>query len=168
MAYAPRNSMRRLIRADERNVGPVTQSWASTPAVRRVMQANKGRNTKPELALRRELHAAGLRYRVCVRPEPAVRRNVDIVFRPARVAVEVRGCFWHGCPDHYRPSSKNQEFWANKIADNIARDNKGDALLSEAGWLVIVVWEHDDMPMAAQRIVRIVRERRLREAKPLN
>ena len=161
VAYAPRNSVRRLIRVNERNVGTVTQSWASTPAVRRVMQANKGRNTKPELSLRRELHAARLRYRVCVRPEPEVRRNVDIVFRPARVAVEVRGCFWHGCPDHYRPSSKNQEFWANKIADNIARDNKGDALLSEAGWLVIVVWEHDDMPTAAQGIAQIVRERRL-------
>ncbi|WP_274521322.1 very short patch repair endonuclease [Rhodococcus pyridinivorans] len=125
-----------------------------------MMQANKGRDTKPELALRRALHAMGLRYRVCARPVPEIRRKVDIVFGPSRVAVEVRGCFWHGCPEHCRPSSKNREFWSNKITANRARDRDTEMRLSEAGWLVIVVWEHEDVPKAADRVAAAVRSRR--------
>lgn len=143
-----------------RSVEAVVESWASTPAVRRVMQGNKGRDTKPELALRRALHAMGLRYRVCARPVSEIRRKVDIVFGPARVAVEVRGCFWHGCPEHYRPSTKNQEFWANKVAENVARDRDTDRRLSDVGWLVLVVWEHEDVAAAAQRVAAVVHERR--------
>ena len=70
------------------------ESWASSPATRKSMQANRSRDTMPELALRKALHAMGLRYRVCARPIPELRRSVDVVFRPVRVAVEMRGCFW--------------------------------------------------------------------------
>jgi DNA mismatch endonuclease (patch repair protein) len=124
------------------------------------MQANRSRDTQPEIALRKVLHRMGLRYRVCARPLTEVRRTVDIVFRPARVAVEVRGCFWHGCPDHYRAPAANGRFWADKVARNIARDVATAGQLAEAGWLLIVVWEHDDVETSAAHIADVVRERR--------
>lgn len=126
------------------------------------MQANRGRDTGPELALRRALHAAGLRYRVGGRPLPDKRRTVDIVFGPSKVAVEVRGCFWHGCPQHHRPAKTNAAFWSDKIAGNIERDRQKEAALADAGWLVIVVWEHDDVQAAAMKVVEAVYARRPR------
>ena len=77
-----------------------TPSWASSKTARATMLANRSRDTGPELAVRRAVHSLGLRYRVDVRPLPGIRRTADLVFRPARVAVFVDGCFWHGCPDH--------------------------------------------------------------------
>src|SRR3954469_24349398 len=76
-------------------------SFASSPEVRARMQRQPSRDTQPELALRRLLHASGLRYRIHVRPLPSLRRTADVVFRSARVAVFVDGCFWHGCPQCY-------------------------------------------------------------------
>lgn len=124
------------------------------------MQSNRSRDTSPELTLRRRLHAAGLRYRVCTRPLPGVRRNIDVVFRPAKVAVEIRGCFWHGCPTHYKPPATNNSYWAAKAARNMARDADTERRLAEAGWLLIVVWEHEDSSAAADRIVDAVQARR--------
>lgn len=120
------------------------------------MQANKSRDTKPELALRRALFALGFRYRLCIRPVPEIRRTADIVFRKARVAVEVRGCFWHGCPQHYRQPRANRDYWSEKIEKNVKRDQTMDELLTRAGWKIIVVWEHEDMDEAAERISEIL------------
>lgn len=128
------------------------------------MQANRSRDTGPEMALRRALHALGMRYRVCARPLPEVRRTADLVFRPARVAVEVRGCFWHGCPAHYRSPSSNADYWASKVERNMIRDQENDQRLREAGWLVEVVWEHEDPADASVRIAAVVRERANRAA----
>lgn len=133
-------------------------SWASSPAVRAVMRGNKGRDTKPELALRSAVHARGMRYRVGVRPVPQVRRTADIVFSRAKVAVFLDGCFWHGCPEHHRPAKRNTEFWDTKIKGNIDRDANTDALLRKAGWRVIRVWEHEDPAVAAERIAAAVRD----------
>lgn len=134
-------------------------SWASSAAVRNVMRANKGRDTKPELALRSAVHALGMRYRVGLRPVPQVRRTADIVFTRAKVAVFLDGCFWHGCPQHHRPAQKHSEFWITKIEDNKARDIDTDSRLHEAGWQVIRIWEHED-PVAAARIIQnVVQER---------
>jgi DNA mismatch endonuclease (patch repair protein) len=124
------------------------------------MQSNRSRDTAPELALRRKLHAAGLRYRVCTRPLPDVRRTVDLVFRPVKVAVEVRGCFWHGCPVHYKPPATNDSYWAAKANRNMSRDADTEQRLAAAGWLLIVVWEHEDVDAAAGRIADAVRSRR--------
>lgn len=135
-------------------------SWATTAAVRKSMQSNRSRDTRPELALRRVLHAMGLRYRVCARPLPELRRTADLVFRPSRVAVEVRGCFWHGCPEHYRAPSANNPYWSAKVARNMARDAATEQTLAEAGWQLISVWEHDDVAEAAEKIYAAVRERR--------
>lgn len=123
------------------------------------MRANRGRDTRPEMALRRALHAAGLRYRINARPLTGSRMTVDVVFPRALVAVEVRGCFWHGCPLHHRPSQRNAEFWSTKIAGNIERDERKRAALEADGWTVVVVWEHDDIAEAVERVTAAVRDR---------
>lgn len=135
------------------------KSWASSPVVRVAMQGNKSRDTKPERALRSAVHALGLRYRVAVRPLPSVRRSADLVFSRAKVAVFLDGCFWHGCPEHHRPATKNGEFWASKIGANRQRDEDTNQRLREAGWIVIRVWEHEDPVAAAKRVFGAVKER---------
>jgi DNA mismatch endonuclease (patch repair protein) len=124
------------------------------------MQANKGRDTKPELALRRSVHALGLRYRVSLRPLTPIRRTADLVFTKAKVAVFLDGCFWHGCPQHHTKARTNAEYWAEKVTRNRERDAETDRLLGEAGWRVIRVWEHEDPLQAAIRIAETVRSRR--------
>lgn len=135
-------------------------SWASSPGVRASMQSNRGRDTKPELALRSAVHALGLRYRVSARPLPGVRRTADLIFAKARVAVFLDGCFWHGCPDHHTVAVTNASFWAQKVVTNRRRDRDTDSRLAEAGWLSVRVWEHEDPAEAAARIRNVVRERR--------
>jgi DNA mismatch endonuclease (patch repair protein) len=133
------------------------ESWATSEAVRAVMKANRGRDTRPELALRSAAHALGLRYRVNTRPLPKLRRTADLVFPRLKVAVFLDGCFWHGCPQHFRPSKLNESFWTAKITDNRKRDQDTDRQLAQAGWTVIRIWEHADPAEAAQRIASIVR-----------
>jgi DNA mismatch endonuclease (patch repair protein) len=119
-------------------------SWASSPGRRRNMQANRRRDTEPELAVRRLLHAHGRRFRVDLYPEPALRRRADIVFTRQRVAVFIDGCFWHGCPEHGRRTfGANADYWPGKIAGNIARDSDTNGRLSDAGWRVMRFWEHE-------------------------
>jgi DNA mismatch endonuclease (patch repair protein) len=130
---------------------------ASSEGVRKSMQSNKGRDTKPELALRKAAHALGLRYRVSVRPIAEVRRTADLVFSKAKVAVFVDGCFWHGCPQHHTKSVTNPEYWAEKFRRNRERDEETDRLLAEAGWRVLRIWEHEDPSEAAHRVVKLVR-----------
>lgn len=133
------------------------ESWASSAAVRRVMQANRGRDTAPEWAVRRAVHARGLRYRVSARPEPALRRTADLVFTRARVAVFVDGCFWHGCPEHRTHPKTNADYWSSKIEGNIARDLDTTAQLEAAGWTVLRFWQHQDPYAVAARIEESVR-----------
>lgn len=133
-------------------------SWASSPGRRRNMQGNRSRDTKPELTVRRILHRQGLRYRVGTAPEPGIRRKADIVFTKVRVAVFIDGCFWHGCPEHGRKAfQRNTEYWTNKIASNIARDDDTTARLKIAGWTVLRFWEHEDVAKVSEEIMRIVR-----------
>ena len=108
------------------------------------MRANRGRDTAPELAVRRELHRRGLRYRVNFRPLSQWRRTVDIAFPRHRLAVLIDGCFWHGCPDHHRPSVRNAAFWDAKVRTTAARDQQTTTLLEQQGWTVLRFWEHED------------------------
>ncbi|WP_461005731.1 very short patch repair endonuclease [Streptomyces capparidis] len=124
------------------------------------MSRQKSRDTQVELALRSALHAAGLRYRVHRRPVKGVRREADIVFTSARVAVFVDGCFWHGCPEHATWPQNNAAFWRTKIEGNRTRDRDTDARFAEAGWLAVRVWEHEAVEAAAVRIREIVESRR--------
>lgn len=107
------------------------------------MRGNRSRDTKPELSVRRLLHAAGYRYRVNHRPLPGLRRTADIVFPRKRVAVFVDGCFWHGCPEHHVPSKTNSTYWSVKIENNVRRDRETDAALREADWTVLRYWSHE-------------------------
>ncbi|UXY24531.1 very short patch repair endonuclease [Streptomyces cynarae] len=126
------------------------------------MQSNKGRDTKPELALRRAVHALGLRYKVSIRPLPKVRRTADLVFSRVRLAVFLDGCYWHGCPEHHTLSATNRTYWTDKLETNRRRDRQTDQWLREAGWEVLRVWEHED-PLAAALRVREVYDRRRHE-----
>lgn len=148
----------RAAETDLPTLGSVTGgSWATTEAVRASMRANRSRDTAPELALRRELHRLGLRYRVNVRPIKAVRRTADVVFTRRKVAVFVDGCFWHGCPEHYRAPAANGSYWSAKLARNTARDVQVNDLLREQGWTVVRVWEHEPVEWAAARVKAVVR-----------
>ena len=97
------------------------------------------RDTKPEMILRRGLHALGLRFRVCREDLPG---SPDLVFSRHRVVVLVHGCFWHGhsCPMFKWPATR-PDFWKNKITGNRDRDQAAVSALREQGWRVLVVWE---------------------------
>lgn len=138
---------------------PPEGSWASSEASRRTMLGNRSRDTRPELALRSAVHALGLRYRVGARP-PDVRRSADLVFPRERVAVFMDGCYWHGCPQHYRPPATNNAYWVQKIAGNARRDRETDGRLSVRGWMSVRVWEHESSHDAAKRVAAVVLKRR--------
>lgn len=140
---------------------------AQTPAIRyqspeltrRVMQSNRGRDTKPELMLRRELHRRGVRYRL--HPKDVVGRP-DLVVRTLRVAVFVDGDFWHGNRWRLRGLARleedfhnNREFWVAKIRRNVQRDEEVNARLAESGWTVLRMWESEvlrDVTAVADRV----------------
>lgn len=124
------------------------------------MLANRSSNTAPELALRRELHRRGHRYRVHAAPVPGLRCRPDIVFGPARVAVFVHGCFWHRCPIHATAPKANHGYWEQKLARTVARDRRNEEALAAAGWHVVVVWEHERASDAAERVENALRRRR--------
>jgi DNA mismatch endonuclease, patch repair protein len=143
-------------------------SYASSAGVRSRMQMQRTRDTAPEIAVRKALHAMGLRYRVDRSPLPGLRRRADIVFGPARVAVYIDGCFWHGCPDHSNPRpASNGWYWPAKIAGNRARDEDTDRRLTDAGWAVVRVWEHEPAADVAALVAETVRAR-LRVSAPRN
>ena len=118
------------------------------------------RDTGPELALRRVLHRQGMRYFVHRRPLPELRREADVVFPKAKVAVFVDGCFWHGCTDHGRRAHlTNGWYWPEKIERNKARDRDTDARLQATGWLPLRIWEHEQPHLSARKIMEAVAER---------
>ncbi|MFD0482351.1 very short patch repair endonuclease [Kineococcus sp. GCM10028916] len=121
------------------------------------MQRMPRRDTGPELALRRELHARGLRYRIGVRGLPG---RPDIVFTAARLAIFVDGCFWHSCPEHAVVPRNNRGWWSEKLATNVARDRRKDAALLEIGWTPLHVWEHDVPGVAADAVEQAWEARR--------
>ncbi|MEU3519721.1 very short patch repair endonuclease [Streptomyces sp. NPDC006654] len=139
---------------------PPEGSWASSAARRRNMQAIRSRDTTPERLVRRLVHAQGLRYRVAARPLPNLRRTADMVFRPAKVAVFIDGCYWHGCPEHYVSPKTNPGYWSDKVARNMTRDRDTDERLRAAGWLVLRFWEHESAEESSAAICQAVMSRR--------
>jgi DNA mismatch endonuclease (patch repair protein) len=115
---------------------------ASSEAVRRAMRAVPSHDTAPERALRKLLHAKGLRFRKHVRPEPEFRCEADVVFPRAKVCVFLDGCFWHGCAEHFNPPKTNTKWWIEKISQNIRRDLEKTKYLRDSGWTVLRFWEH--------------------------
>ncbi|MEO6080890.1 MAG: very short patch repair endonuclease [Steroidobacteraceae bacterium] len=127
--------------------------------MRRVRQ----KNTSAELALRRELFARGLRYRIHVPVIDTPRRIADVAIKTLRVAVFVDGCFWHGCPIHATWPKGNAEFWRAKIVANQARDKDTNKRLCAAGWKILRVWAHEPPKQAANRITKSVAKLRARD-----
>ena len=133
-------------------------------AVHRRMSAQRTRDTKPELELRAALRELGLggRYRTQRRftwsnGRRTIRRTVDLVFPRSRVAVEVHGCYWHGCPDcAHRLCGANGQWWRDKIGKNRARDADTARRLERDGWTVVTVWEHEPPELAALRVLEAV------------
>lgn len=136
-------------------------STALNSGRRRNMQANRRRDTKPELRLRSLLHALGLRYRCDYRIdlESGTRVRPDIVFTRRRVAVFIDGCFWHGCPEHGGQPKRNPDYWSLKLRGNRERDQRNTHALVSAGWVVLRFWEHEAPEAAARQIELAVRNR---------
>ena len=132
---------------------------ASSETTRERMRRTRRRDTKPELALRSELHRLGLRYYVD-RAVTTSKKRADVIFPRVRVAVYVDGCFWHGCPTHGTLPQANHEWWASKLNANRSRDQRTNRELSEAGWVVLRFWEHDNPVAAARQVKGIVDDRR--------
>jgi len=109
------------------------------------------RDTAPEMALRRAMWAAGLRYRLHDKRLPG---TPDIVFGRARLAVFVHGCFWHshGCSRSERLPKSNADFWRTKLARNVDRDNEAQGQLRALGWRTAVVWECEAIDQAVAAI----------------
>jgi DNA mismatch endonuclease, patch repair protein len=141
-------------------MAPTARAAPSSPEASRRMQRVRQKDTSAESALRRELHALGLRYRVQVPVLTKPRRVSDVSFAGPRVAVFVDGCFWHGCPQHASWPKQNAEFWRAKIVANQERDRDTDARLRANGWEVVRVWAHEVPTEAASRIAIIVRQRK--------
>lgn len=111
-----------------------------TPEQRQLnMSRIKGKDTKPEMLIRRGLHARGLRYRLHDRALPG---RPDLVFRKYKAAVFIHGCFWHahGCAMSKLPATR-QDFWETKLSANAARDLKAVEALLADGWRVLIIWE---------------------------
>ncbi|MDO5285294.1 MAG: very short patch repair endonuclease [Actinomycetia bacterium] len=108
--------------------------------------------TSPEMALRKELHRRGWRFRVQYRVDGLPRRSVDIAFPRIRVAVFVDGCFWHGCPEHGTRPQTNSDWWRWKLQKVSDRDADTTQRLEELGWTVVRIWEHVDAADGADTV----------------
>ncbi len=118
------------------------------------MSAVKRRDNGPELAVRRLLHARGLRYRVAWPIPGQRRRTIDIAFTKRRLAVFIDGCFWHSCPVHGTMPKANQQWWRDKLGVNQARDRASTDQLESMGWTVLRFWEHE----SPEQIVEVIAE----------
>lgn len=113
----------------------------------------KGKDTKPELVVRRLIHSLGYRFRLHRKDLPG---KPDVVLSRHRKAIEVRGCFWHQHPDptcwrSRRPKTR-QEFWVPKLEANATRDRENETALRELGWQLLVVWECETAPALRQEL----------------
>ena len=104
----------------------------------KVMSAIHSTNTAPELKLRKALFAKGYRYRIHYG-----KNKIDVAFPSKKVAIFIDGCFWHGCPIHSHMPKSNQEYWIPKLQRNIRRDKLTTDVLTDNGWVVLRVWEHE-------------------------
>lgn len=125
-----------------------------------VMRAVKGRDTAPELAVRKLLRAIAPGYRLCRRDLPGA---PDIAYIGRKKAIFVHGCFWHGhdCKRGARAPKANAAYWTQKIARNKARDDKHRAAYAELGWDVLTIWECETRDSAAldERLRAFLEER---------
>lgn len=131
----------------------------SAAARSRNMARIRSKETEPELALRRSLWKAGLRYRIHIR----VPGRPDIGFVRDRLAVFVDGCFWHSCPKHGVAPKANRSFWRRKLKSNTERDRRAELELAKLGWTFIRFWEHDveqRLEVCTRKVVATLKRKR--------
>ena len=133
-----------------------------TPATTRRMRATKSRDTRPELAVRRELHRRGRRFRVdAPLPAPLQRRRADLMFPRQRLVVFIDGCFWHACPEHgtAQNSRSNAAFWQAKVRTNQERDAATTSALTAQGYRVLRFWEHEPVDAVCDCVEQVLDQR---------
>lgn len=140
----------------------------SSAAVSARMSRQVSKDTVAELAVRRLLHAAGLRYRVEYPVPGMARRRIDVAFTSVKVAVLIDGCFWHGCPQHATQPKSNAEWWRQKLDRNMTRDAETSEHLVAAGWEVLRFWEHEAPEDVALRVAAAVTRRRAQRGRGTN
>lgn len=137
-----------------------SEAFDSDAGTRARMSRIRRRDTRPELMLRRALHARGWRYFVD-RPVAGVSRcRPDLLFPRLRVAVFVDGCFWHWCPLHTHLPVANAAYWQAKLMANRQRDAVHDEELQRARWTVVRVWEHEPLVEAVATVEAVLRRAR--------
>ena len=126
--------MRSMAVRDKRNPEPTSE------VTTKVMMANKGKDTKPEIIVRRMLRESGFTgYRLNWKKAPG---RPDIAYPGRRIAIFINGCFWHRCPYCDLPLPKtHSDFWKQKFDRNVERDNRKSMELEKAGWTVVTIWE---------------------------
>ena len=132
----------------------------SSPGVSARMSRQASKDTNAELAVRRLLHAAGLRYRVEYPVPGMARRRIDVAFPGAKLAILIDGCFWHGCPEHATHPKANAEWWRQKLERNMTRDIETTEHLRAEGWEVLRFWEHEAPQDVADEVRRVVTQRK--------
>lgn len=137
---------------------------SSQQASRRMAKVRQ-KDTGTEMALRKELHRRGLRYRVDYTVLKQPRRVADVVFPGLKIAIFVDGCFWHGCPVHATWPKQNAEFWRQKIETNRLRDVDTNSRLLDTGWTVLRFWEHEPPIEAADAVEQAVAAARVKRRK---
>lgn len=120
------------------------------------MKRQPRKGTKPETVLFEGLVARGLNFERNVKPVEGLRREADGCLPSVKIAVFVDGCFWHGCPEHQVIPRSNRDYWVPKLRRNIDRDRGVDEVLTDAGWQVIRIWEHEDAEEAGNRVERAI------------
>ena len=141
-------------RRDDRSVA--RDGWQSTNAGRHLSGRRKA-HTRPEVDLRRALHASGVRFRL--QRKLAKGCTPDLVLPRYKLAVFVDGCFWHGCPTHGRKvawNGPNAHLWELKMARNLERDQRANAIARQLGWTVVRLWEHEIAADPAQAAARVL------------
>lgn len=128
---------------------------SSSDASRRMAKVRQ-KGTDAEVALRREMHRIGLRYRIDYEILRKPRRVADVAFPGRKIAVFVDGCFWHGCPEHATWPKQNAEFWREKIEANRRRDADTNERLRSLGWTVLRFWSHESPNVAARAVAHMV------------
>ena len=126
------------------------------PKVSERMKKQRIYDTKPESEIAKACFAKGLRYRKNVEI-PEVKTRGDLVFRKHNLVVFIDGCFWHGCPWHYKTPKTRSEWWDAKTEKNRTRDKRKTKQLRKLGWKVIRIWEHTEPEKAAEKILLITK-----------
>lgn len=122
------------------------------------MSRIRRRDTNPELAVRSALHSRGFRFRVDYPIRVPGHRPIrpDIVFTRPKVAIFIDGCFWHKCPEHGTTPKSSGGYWNAKLAGNVERDRRHNAMLEAQGWSVVRAWEHEPAGDVVDRVAMAV------------